>query len=321
LKDISVSRATVKWGIPFPQNPDHVVYVWFDALLNYLTGAGFYLNQALYAETWPADLQIIGKDITWFHGVIWPAILLALEVPLPKQIFAHGHLLHRGQKLSKSAGIVIDPVRLLDGFGADVVRYYLMKAIPWGADGNFSYEGLVTVYNNDLANDYGNLLSRTTAMVNKYFDGNVPEPGVKTEVDRELREVARIGVNEYYQAMDRFDYIGGLDAVLKVVGKANRYIEICAPWELAKEASSRSRLGTVMFQLIEVIRIATVLLSPFMPSIQTRVWEQLGLSEMNGGEAKKLEWGYGYRGIKIKRGEPLFPRLEVGKVVAEYQEG
>jgi methionyl-tRNA synthetase len=318
LKDISISRASVEWGIPFPQNPDHVVYVWFDALLNYLTGAGFYLNEALYGEAWPADLQIVGKDITWFHGVIWPAILLALEVPLPKQIFAHGHLLHRGQKLSKSAGIVIDPVRLLEGFGADVVRYYLMKAIPWGADGNFSYEGLATVYNNDLANDYGNLLSRTTAMVYKYFEGWIPKPGKETEVDKELREAARVVIDEYCRAMEWFEYTGALETVLKVVGMANRYIESTAPWELAKEESNKSRLGTVLYQLVEVIRIGTVLFSPFMPSVQGRVWEQLGLSDGNGEEAGRLEWGYEYEGIKIKRGAPLFPRLEVEKLVAEY---
>lgn len=318
LKDISISRAGAGWGIAFPQNPDHVVYVWFDALLNYLTGSGFLLNEARFAATWPPRIQVIGKDITWFHGIIWPAILMALELPLPERIFAHGHLLRQGQKLSKSAGVVIDPGQLIGIFGVERLRYYLMKGIAWGQDGNFSTEGLVTTCNNDLSNDFGNLISRTTAMIEKFFEGYIPGPGVANEVDRGLREAALQTLPLYHQAMEQMAYVTALETVFALIGKANRYIELTAPWQLAKEPAERSRLGTVLYQLTEVIRITTLLLEPFMPTLRDRVWQQLGVTATANDQSCQPDWGFPYEN-RICRGEPLFPRLEWSEVAGLMQ--
>ena len=278
LRDISISRSSMQWGIPFPQDESHTVYVWFDALLNYLTGAGCGSPNAVSQENWPPDVQIIGKDITWFHCIIWPAMLMALNLPLPKKIFGHGFLNLHGEKMSKTSGNILDPLQLAEEYGTDVVRYYLMKAIPWGQDGNFTLEGLITTYNNDLANDYGNLLSRTTAMINKYFNGQIPAPGVQTAAEVNIRAAAEETIENYHRFMAEMRYVNALTAVMQLIGTANLYIEETAPWQLFKDSSQHSRLASILYCLVEIIRLATWMLTPFMPSLKERVWSQLGLA-------------------------------------------
>ena len=308
LRDISISRSSVQWGIPFPQDSSHTVYVWFDALLNYLTGSGYLSSEAAYQDNWPADVQIIGKDITWFHCIIWPAILLALELTLPQKVFGHGFINLHGEKLSKTSGVVLDPFALAEEFSADVIRYYLMKAIPWGQDGNFSLDGLITTYNNDLANDFGNLLSRTTAMINKYFAGRIPAPAAQTTADQEIIAAAQETINNYHCFMEKMQYVDALTEVMNLVGRANLYIETTAPWRLFADTSRHAILATVLYNLIETIRLATWMLHPFMPSLKNRVWSQLGL-ELETPQCKDgLIWGYAYHNVQINRQSPLFPR-------------
>lgn len=319
LKDVSISRSSTQWGVPFPFDPKHVVYVWFDALINYVTAVGYPNDPGKFAKYWPADYHIIGKDITWFHCVIWPCVLMAVELPLPKTVFAHGFVTLKGQRLSKSAGVRVDPIKLVEIFGVDVVRYFLMKAIPWGSDGDFSYETLVTTYNNDLANDFGNLLSRTTAMINKFYEGVIPGPGDEEVLDREIPALARQVVKEYFAAMDQLKYSDALTSVLALINRANKYIEETAPWELAKTELGRRRLGTVLYNLAEVLRVAAVVMTPFMPNIPARVWQQLGLSGSPESQGANLDWGQLEVGARVNRGEPLFPRLDVEEVLARIE--
>ncbi len=320
LNDVSISRSSMKWGVPFPMDPEHVVYVWFDALINYVTAAGYISDPDKFQRYWPANYHIIGKDITWFHSVIWPAILMAVDIPLPKAIFGHGFINLKGQRLSKSAGLIVDPFDLVDRFGVDAVRYFLMKAVPWGNDGDFSFEGLVTTYNNDLANDFGNLLSRTTAMINKYFNGVIPQQGDVEPMDEALSALGKEVVNNYFAAMDELLYNNALSELLRLINSANKYIEDSAPWELNKDSAKRSRLGTVMYNLAEVLRITSIALTPFMPNSPRKVWEQLGLPGNPEAQGSKLSWGNLEAGIKINRGVPLFPRLDIDEVLAEIQE-
>ena len=320
LKDVSISRSSTQWGVPFPFDPKHVVYVWFDALINYITAVGYPHDPEKFAKYWPADFHVIGKDITWFHCVIWPCALMAVGLPLPKTVFAHGFVTLKGQRLSKSAGVVVDPIKLADLFGADVVRYFLMRAIPWGSDGDFTYEMLVTTYNNDLANDFGNLLSRTTAMINKYFDGVIPEASDREPLDDEIPALAKQVIDDYFAAMDELRYSDALSALFALINRANKYIEETAPWELAKSESKRGRLGTVLYNLAEVLRLSAIAITPFMPTVPQRLWDQLGLSGSPESQGANLEWGKLEAGVKINRGEPLFPRLDVQEVLERIEE-
>ncbi len=312
LEDLCVSRTTFDWGIPVPINEKHVIYVWFDALSNYITALGFGRDNPLFPKFWPEARHLVGKDIVRFHTIIWPIMLMAMDVELPKEVFAHGWLLLEGGKMSKSKGNVVDPNVLVDRYGSDAIRYFLLREMPLGQDFYYSEGALVNRINVDLANDFGNLLSRATSMINKFAGGLIPAPGVKEPLDLELEELAQALPTQVDGALDRYDFGHALQAIWKLVNKSNKYIEETAPWALAKSQETKSRLGTVLYALAESIRVSTVLVSPFMPNVLDRVFAQLGIQ--GRGELATWEsvqtWGSLPVGTKINRGEPIFPRLE-----------
>jgi methionyl-tRNA synthetase len=313
VQDVSVSRTTFKWGIPVPFDKKHVIYVWFDALINYLTGAGYLLDERRFSRFWPADVHIIGKDILRFHTITWPTMLLALGVPLPRQVFATGFWTLGGEKISKSRGVVIEPNALIDEFGADAIRYFLLREISFGLDGEFTREALIRRINDDLANDLGNLLHRSIPMFERYFNSSVPEAGSLTSLDRELQSVALETPSKVEQAMDRLDFREALVEIWKLIGRANKYIDEAAPWSLAKEGN-QERLKTVMNTLIEAIRIVSILISPIMPETAEKIWTQLGLTDFERQTLKDAaSWGRIKPGTKVSRGKPLFPRIEISK--------
>lgn len=311
VQDISVSRTTFKWGIPVPFDPDHVVYVWFDALINYLTGAGYLQDEVKYHKFWPADYHIIGKDIIRFHAVIWPMMLMALGVELPKHILAHGFWTLGGEKMSKSKGIVVDPNRLIDEFGADSIRYFLLRGITIGLDGEFSQEALIRRINGDLANDLGNLVHRTVAMMLKYFNGEILPAAELSELEIALKEDALNLAALVDTAMGRLDIKEALTQIWRVIGRANKYIDEAAPWALAREGNT-DRLRTVMRTLLEAIRVIGILISPVMPITAGKIWDQLGqvdFASVTIEDAKK--WDGLTTGSVVKKAAPLFPRIEV----------
>ena len=312
LEDLCVSRTTFDWGIPVPIAENHVVYVWFDALTNYLTALGYPEETELMEKWWPADLHLVGKEIVRFHTIIWPIMLMALELPLPKTVFGHGWLLFDSDKMSKSKGNVVDPLVLIDEFGVDPIRYFLMREISFGQDGNFNRKALIERTNADLANDLGNLLNRTLSMLERYFDGVVPEPGQNNEVDQALINFAN----------DLGGVVDGLlkdlklnDALLKIwqlVGKANKYVDERAPWNLAKQ-EDKTELGTVMYNLVETLRILALLVKSFLPETGEKIWAQLGLANLDEQTLAQVSWGQLVPGTVTKKGEPIFPRIEVEK--------
>jgi methionyl-tRNA synthetase len=308
LEDISISRGFSDWGFPLPFDPSQVVYVWFDALISYLTGVGYVADDAEFARFWPADVHVIGKDITRFHTVMWPAMLMAAGVPLPRRVHAHGFMTLGGEKMSKTRGLFIEPTALVERFGSDAVRYVLMAEIPFDRDGDFSMEGFVDRYNADLANDYGNLVSRTEKMVQRYFEARVPERGGEEPIDAELRVLAGDVVPEYDAAMDRLDFTGALAAVRRLVGRANKYVEETAPWKL--RSAGDPRLGTVCAELLEAVRVSTLLLNPFIPQATTRVGRDLGLTLEPDGTQVVGAWPGLHEGDPVGVGEILFPRLD-----------
>jgi len=311
LEDLSVSRTTFGWGIPVPINSKHVIYVWFDALINYISALGYGTTQdALYQKFWPADIHLMAKDIIRFHTVIWPIILMAADIPLPKQIFGHGWVLLDTGKMSKSKGNVVDPVVLIEKYGTAAVRYFLLRDIPSGQDGYYSEAALVQRINIDLANDYGNLVSRTVAMVEKYFGGVVPSCGALTTLEEELRAIAKTAAEEAACCMEKLDFPNALSAVFKLIGRANKYIDETAPWTLAKDPAEKERLGTVMYHLMESVRIATLLISPAMPDIPAKVWAQTGHQAAENCLWEHAVWGGTKAGQPVKKGESLFPRIE-----------
>jgi methionyl-tRNA synthetase len=314
LEDISISRSFSQWGFALPFDAGQVAYVWFDALPSYLTGIGFPDDRATFDRFWPCDVHVIGKDITRFHTVMWPAMLMAAGLPLPTQVHAHGFVTIGGQKMSKTRGIFVDPTELIAQYGSDAVRYVLLAEVAFDRDGDFSIESFIDRYNADLANDYGNLVSRTEKMVAKYFEGRVPESGDEGPLDSELRTTAAEVVAEYDRCMDVFDLSGALEAAQRLVGRANKYVEMTAPWKLA--AAGDPRLATVCRQLLEAIRISTILLHPAAPAATARVAADLGFS-LEGDQTEAVRnWGALTAGATVKVGDILFPRADRAEVLA-----
>jgi methionyl-tRNA synthetase len=315
LEDLSMSRVSFDWGVPSPWDEKHVIYVWIDALLNYITAIGYGEDDDRFKKVWPADVQLIAKDILWFHTVIWPAMLMANELPLPKTVFVHGYLLVGGEKMSKTRLTAISPHELIATFGSDAYRYYFMREISFGQDGSFSWEGMLARYNSDLANDYGNLASRVLSMVGRYFDGLVPDPPSQDELrdeDHRLIKSQKDAWTHMERSVDLINPTQACKAAWSLVRKANSYVEEVAPWVLAKDVSQRRRLEVVLYLLTDALRLLALTTSPITPRAAQLLWEKLGLE----GRVEELtypehgEWLRMPAGNKIAAGDPLFPRIE-----------
>ena len=314
LEDLCVSRTSFTWGVPVDFAPGHVVYVWVDALFNYMTALG-YMNDSRdgLEKYWPNAVHMVGKEIVRFHSVIWPAMLMSVGEPLPKKVFGHGWLLLGGGKMSKSKGNVVDPYILAEHFGVDALRYFLMREFPLGSDGNFSNELLITRINSDLANDLGNLLSRTVAMAEKYFGGTLPTERVHDALDDELIAMASALHDKYEMLMDNFQTQTALDEIFKVISRANKYIDETTPWILAKDEANSARLATVMYNLLEILRIAGSLLVPFVPASCEKIFVQIGATPEETTWEKSGVWGSLSANVTVHRGETLFPRIDMQK--------
>ncbi|MDR0140469.1 methionine--tRNA ligase [Metabacillus idriensis] len=322
LEDLAVSRTTFDWGVKVPGDPKHVIYVWIDALSNYITALGYGSeNDEKYKKYWPADVHLVGKEIVRFHTIYWPIMLMALDLPLPKKVFAHGWLLMKDGKMSKSKGNVVDPVTLIDRYGLDALRYYLLREVPFGSDGVFTPEGFIERLNFDLANDLGNLLNRTIAMIQKYFDGEIPAySGPKTEFDGELTAFSKDTIVKYEEAMEKMEFSIALNALWQFISRTNKYIDETQPWNLAKDEENREKLGSVMYHLAESLRISGILLKPFLTKTPDKMFEQLGIQDAALKEWASLSEFGQLSQVKISKGVPIFPRLEVEEEVQYIKE-
>ena len=318
LEDLCVSRTSFSWGIPVDFDPGHVVYVWVDALFNYTTALGF-MNDRYhdYDKYWPADVHFVGKEIVRFHSIIWPAMLMSMDMPLPKHVYGHGWLVMDGGKMSKSKGNVVDPYVLAEKFGVDALRFFLLRTFPFGSDGNFSNELLIQTINMDLANDLGNLVSRTTAMAEKYFGGTLPTERERSDADDDLKQMASTLRDRYETEMEHFQFQNALEQVFKTIQRANKYIDENAPWTLAKDPANRARLATVMYNLLETIRICAVLLTPFIPDSAEKIFDQIGACPCCRTWEKANVWGSLRPDVTVHKGEALFPRVDAEKALAE----
>jgi len=329
LQDICVSRTTIHWGIPVPDDPAHVIYVWFDALVNYLTGAGFGTDEKRFEKWWPADLHVVGKDITRFHTLLWPAMLMAADIPVPKRVFAHGfvHVVSdedaggEGVKMSKSLGNIVTPGDICEKYGADALRYFLLREIPYSGDGNYSERHLARRYNSDLANDLGNLVLRTLSMIERYFDGKLPAGDRRdvvdwNESDKGLRAVAEEMAETVPALMETLSFSQALESIWSLVRGANRYVEENKPWTLAKGREQTERLGAVMYNLAEACRLLSIWLAPFVPGTTRKIREQFVLDDTDATFEERVHWGGTKPGTVVRKGEALFPKLDLPETEA-----
>ena len=316
LEDLCISRSTFDWGIPVPVDEKHVMYVWIDALSNYITALGWPDDPEKYEKYWPADVHLVGKEIVRFHSLIWPAMLMSAELPLPKQVRGHGWLLLGGEKVSKSKARkgkdVIDPVILIDRYGIDALKYFLLREYTFGQDGMFTNETMLQRINSDLANDLGNLLSRSVSMIEKYCGGVVPEAKLKDEIDEDLITIATSAAAKVEEKMNLFQYNLALDEIWAIVRRANKYIDEKMPWALAKDESKKDELDTVMRNLAECLRIVSILIIPYMHTTSDRMREQLGIADIEGVWADAFEF-YQMDGVTVHKGQALFPRIDIEK--------
>ncbi len=320
LEDLCITRSSFSWGIPVPFDPEHVIYVWLDALSNYITALDYPDSMEKFNRYWPADVHLVGKEIVRFHTIIWPAMLMAMELPLPKHVFAHGWLLFGGGKMSKSKGNIVDPRVLIDKYSVDGLKYFLLREYQFGSDGNFSTQALLNRMNSDLSNDLGNLVSRSVAMVEKYNDGILPESNITLDLDEDFKCLAVGTAKRVENKIDELDFSGALEEIWKLIARANKYIDETTPWTLAKEPDKKEELNTVLYNLIESIRIISVMIQPFMVHASGKIWEQIGITEgeLTEWESSKI-FGLMKSGVKLTKKDSLFPRIDVEKELEELE--